>query len=293
MNAIFIKEVQDSALKGRLVKLIYSDIGNEDYVIEINISNKVINYINENIVNLKETVIKQPKKSSLFNSLYTKYLLSKFKHELKKIIEKNNLIGYSSIYSNSLKKNKNAKEYIEGLFNQFSINEYVIISTVKNNVDKYIHEYILRSNLKLQDICPLIIVKNTENLSYSFIEDLNNKYKNISIYVPEKPCKLFLNKINTINDEFGSCINILNRSEKDFRKYNTCIFIDKPRTEYSRYKFNKTSCFIDFTNKENDKFNDKYIKLEKDLKNNLYNIAKIKELYEAYGKVTVSNAIID
>ena len=103
MNAIFIKKVQDSALKGKLVKLIYSDIGNEDYVIEINISNKVINYINENIVNLKETVIKQPKKSSLFNSLYTKYLLSKFKHELKKIIEKNNLIGYSSIYSNSLK----------------------------------------------------------------------------------------------------------------------------------------------------------------------------------------------
>ena len=136
-------------------------------------------------------------------------------------------------------------------------------------------------------------MNDSKNLDFELVEKLNSKYKEITIFSHNSVCKSFRNKIKRINDEYGSCIQVLDKKEKDFRKYNVCIFVDLGRTEYRTAKFSKKSCFIDFTNKENDKFNLKYIKLEKKIKEGVYYSNKIKELYEQYGKITVSNSIIN
>lgn len=293
MNAVFLKEVSDSVLKGNLAKLKYVNIGNDEYVIEINVSNKIINCINKNYVSSKTSVITQQKKISWVNKLNIKYDLFKFRKCIAKIINKNSLIGYSIIYSNELKKNRFIKEYLENIFNLFSINEYVNTDLVEDNLYKYIEEYNNKSNIKKENINILAIINDIDNLNFDLIDSLNQKYKDINIYTATRPNNRVLNKIKKINEEYGSCIGFIDRLKKDFRKYNIYIFIDKGRSEYIKYKFNKKACFIDLTNKENDRFNEKYIKLEKNVKSNKYNAEKIKEFYELYGKITVSNVIID
>lgn len=291
MNAIFFKEVADSVLKGKLVKLNYVDIGNEENIIEINISNKVISYINKDRSKPKSQVISNFKKNSWVNNIHIKYILIKFKNSLIKTLNKNSLIGYFAIYSNDLKKKQYVKEYIEKFLASHSINEYVNTNSVEENLDKYIEEYINKNSIKKENINPLIIVHDIENLNFDLINNLNEKYKEVNIYTKIKPNKRFLNKIKNINDEYGSCIGVLNKSDRDFKKYNIYIFVDKSRSEYAGCKLNKKAGFIDFTNKENDRFNKNYIKLENEIKNNKYSGVKIKELYELYGKITVATVI--
>lgn len=291
MNTIFIKEVPETVLKGKLLKLNYTNIGSNNYIIEINISNKAITSINRNIIKLKPSVIKNVEKGSIIDNIFTKWKANKFRHAWTKIINKNKLQGYLAIYSNDL--NKEVKEYLKSFLERFSINEYVNTSTVSKNTHKYIDEFAAKNNLNEENIKPLFIVSNLDNISLDLIEYLNSKYKEVDIFTISKANKRFINEIKKINDEYGSCVGILNKTNKDFRKYNVCIFVDEPRTKYIKYKFNKKTCFIDFTNKENDKFNETYIKLEKGIKNGIYFYDKIKELYELYGKITTANAIIN
>ena len=293
MNTIFIKQVPETVLKGKLLNLNYTNIGNEDYIIEINISNKAIAIINKNLVRLKPSVIKNVEKTSILDNIATRWKVNRFKNVFTKVINKNNLQDYLVIYSNELNKNKAVKEYINVFLENFNINEYVNLSTVKEHTHKYIDEFIAKNNLKDENIKLLFIVNNLDNISLDFIEELNSKYKEVDIFTNSKANKRFINEIKKINDEYGSCISIVNRLNKDMRKYNICIFIDEPRTKYVKYKFNKKTCFIDFTNKENDKFNENYIKLENGIRNNVYFYDKIKELYELYGKITTANAIIN
>ena len=293
MNAIFLKEVPDSVLKGKLVKLNYANINNEEYIIEINISNKVKKCVNKENIKLKPSVISEVKSFSWLNNLYTKYTLIKFKNILSKIVKKNSFNGYSAVYSNELKKNEKIIEYIQNIFSTLSINKYQNVNSVEKNLDKYIEEYATKNNINKEKINILIIADDIYNLNFDLIGRLNEEYKEVNIYSGIKPNKGFLKRIEKINDEYGSCISVLNKQEKDFRKYNICIFIDKSRSEYTKYRFNKKTCFVDFTNKENDKFNEKYIRLENDLKKHRYDIAKIKQLYELYGRITVSNIVID
>ncbi len=295
MNTIFIKEVSNTVMNGKNVKLDVSKVGNENYILEmsLNISkiNDISKYINgikkENVIHNKPTLI------STISNFKNKHNINKLKKNMEKLIKNNNLIGYSVVFSNTLKKKKDIKDYIKEILQQFSINEYLFFSTVENNLDKYIEEYKLNNNLKNEDITPAILANDVNNINLNIIKDLNNKYKELVIFSLDKVGKKFQNKIKEINDEYGSCIQILNRSTKDFKRYNICIFIDKSRIEYSKFRFSKNTCFVDFTNKENDKFNEKYLKLEKGMQDQIYYISKIKELYELYGKITVSNAIID
>jgi len=293
VNAIFLKQVPDSVIKGKLCKLVHNYINNEKYVIDIYISNKAIEIIEMNFKSQESSVIKKQENVTWIKTLYLKYILSNLERSLSKIVSKNKFSGYTVIYSNDLKNNIIIKRYLEGIFNKYSIKEYVSVSTIKSNLNKYIDEYTRKNNLEKENIKPLIIVSNTQSLSLNMVEDLNQIYKQIDIYVHEKARKNFHNKIEKINSECGSCISIINRKEKDLRKYNIYIFVDKSLSEHIKYKFNNKGCFIDFTNKENDKFNDKYIKLENEIKNGKYEASKIKELYELYGKITVSNVILD
>lgn len=289
MNAIFIKEVADTVLKGKLVKLNHNRISDDEYIIEINISNKITNEIKKNslkVNHLSKKIIK------IFDNIFRSILLNKFKNNLNKIIIKNDFTGYSVIYSNDINKNQEVKDFISALLNNFNIKEYIIENTVKQNMNKYIDEYIITNNLKTENIYPLFIAHNFQNIDLKQVEDLNQKYKEINIYVANKVQKQFTDKIKRINDKYGSCISVKKSTEKDFRKYNICIFVDKSRCQCIKYKFNKKTCYIDFTNNENDKFNNKYIKLEREMKKNNYYRNKIKELYELYGKITVASAIM-
>lgn len=293
MNAIFIKEVSDTVLNGRLLKFNFSNISDDEYILELNIGNKMIKNITKECSKSSKSVIDEPARLKWINNIILKITVSKFKKNIERIIKRNELIGYSVIYSNDLKKNKRVKQYLDDILNKYSINEYLNLSTVKENVNKYIDEHLTNNRLREENIKLAFLVKDVEKLDLELIENLISKYKEVNIFTIGKVNKSFQNKIKKINDEYGSCIQIIGKAEKDLKKYNVNIFVDDGRTEYSKYKFNRKACFIDFTNKENDKFNKKYIKLEQKIKDGIYYSNKVKELYELYGKITVANAIID
>lgn len=294
MNTLFIKEVTSSVMGKKLVKLNTNYVAENEYIYEININNKKLADISSYLESQKQvTAINNPKSiSNIIRDIKMRIVLNKFKSDVKKIIKDNDFIGYSVIFSNELKK-KMIKEYIESFLNNFSINEYLCLNTIKQNYMKYIEEYILNNNLKREKINILLVCDVTDSISIDMIESLNDEFKELSIFSKNKASKGFQNKIKKINDDTGSCIQILDKSTKDFRKYNVCIFLDKSKTEYLKQKFNKKSLDIDFTNKENDKFNKKYLKLQEGIKLNKYYSNKIKELYELYGKITTSSVIID
>lgn len=282
MNAIFLKEVPDTVLKGKLVCLKQISISKEDYIIEISLANKVVQNINRKMKGI-----------SWINAIRIKHVANRFNKKIASLIKKNNLTGYSVIYTNEIRKKTNLKEYLDDLLKKYSILEYINVSSVEKNTHKYIEEYTKKNDLKPESINVLVILNDLEKLNIKLLENLNERYKEVNVLTTLKPTKKFLNNIKNINDEYGSCISILSKPEKDLKKYNIYVFVDRPRTEYTKYKFNRKACFIDFTNKENDKFNEKYIKLEKGIKNNIYYADKIKELYSSYGKITISNVIID
>lgn len=294
MNTIFVKEVTSSVMKKNIVKLDLNHVGNDTHIIELNINSKKLAAISSIISDKEVTCVINKSNGIIYklNELRKKIVQIKFNNEIKKIITKNELNGYSVIFSNELRK-KNVKKYIEELLNNFSINEYLCLNSIEQNYLKYINEYILNNNIKKEKIDIVLIAESADSINLDIVETLNSEYKDINIFCLDKIGRGFQNKIKNINDDVGSCIQILNKNNKDFRKHNVCIFIDKPRTTYSNYKFNKKSCYIDFTNKENDKFNKKYLKLQDGIKKNKYYGNKIRELYELYGKITVSNAIID
>lgn len=292
MNAIFLKEVPDTVLDEKLVSLKQVKISSEDYIIELSISYKVSQSIIKNLLNSKTSVIKNFDKFAWINNVKTKFILNRFKKKLARLIYKNELSGFAVIYANEIKKKSQLKEYLNDLLEKYSILEYINVSTVEKNIDKYIAEYVEKNDLRQENISVLIALNNIENLNINLLESLNEKYKVVNIFSSLKPTKKSLSKIKKINDEYGSCVSVLSKTEKDFRKYDICVFVDKSRAEYTKYKFNKKACFIDFTNKENDKFNEKYLKLENGIKNNIYYEDKVKELYNLYGKITVANAIM-
>lgn len=294
MNTIFIKEVTSSIMGKNIVKLDLVNIGEDKNILELNINSKKIadisSYIDE--INNINVITKHSNLLNKFKNIKKQIDLNKFNRQLKSNIKKHNLDGYLAVFSNELKK-KNIKEYIVNILSDFSINEYLCLNSFNQNYLKYIEEYILNESVKKEKINILLLANNVSSIDFDIINKLNSEYKNICIFSIEKVSKSFQNKITKINEETGSCVQILNKNVKDFRAHNVYIFIDKSRAEYLKYKFNKKGCYIDFTNKENDKFNQKYLMLENEVKNNKYKSSKIKELFELYGKNTVSNNIID
>ena len=294
MNTIFIKEISTSVIKKRLVRFDINKLSDKLGVIEINISDRVLDEISKNRKYIQNSNIVRNNITfgNRLKSLKNNVTEIRFKRSLVKIIKKNKLEGYSVVFSNDLKKKK-VKEYIESILVKFDICEYLCKNTMELNFEKYIDEFKSKNNLKTENIVPLIMVNDLEKLNFDIIDALNGKYKELGIFCIGKVDKSFQNRIKDLNDDTGSCIQIVNKNTKNLKGYNVCILIDISRENIVKYKFNKKTCYIDFTNKENDKFNNNYLLLQKNIKDGKYNSIRIKELYNMYGKVTVSNAIID
>lgn len=288
MNFVFIKEVADTTIDRKDIKFNINNIGNEEYILEIKISNKIsseiLRYNNLNKENIN-------KKESFVTKFFRKYHIKSFTKNLKKIIAVNSLSNSFAIFSNNI--NAEVRKYLKDILNEFNINEYLCENTMQSNLWKYIEEYKEKNGFSDCDIIPAVLIENTKNLNFDMLEDMNLKYKEMSIFVRGRLEKSFVNKINDINEEYGSCIEIVKKMPKDLKRFNVYIFVDKSKLEYIKYKFNKKACYIDFTNKENDRYNEKYLKLKEDVKNGKYYINKINEMYELYGKVTVSSVLVN
>lgn len=287
MNFVFIKEVADTTIDRKDIKFNINNIGNEEYILEIKISNKIsseiLRYNNLNKENIN-------KKESFVTKFLRRYHMKSFTKNLKKIITLNSLSDSFAIFSNNI--NVEIRKYLKDILNEFNINEYVCENTMQSNLWKYIEEYKGKNDFSDCDIIPAILIENTEYLDFDMLEDINLKYKEISILVQGRLEKSFVNKINDINEEYGSCIEIVKKMPKDLKRFNVYIFVDKSKLEYVKYKFNKKSCYVDFTNRENDRYNEKYLKLKENIENGKYYINKINEMYELYGKITVSNVLV-
>lgn len=287
MNFVFIKEVADTTIDRKDIKFNINNIGNEEYILEIKISNKIsseiLRYNNLNKENIN-------KKESFVTKVFRRYYIKSFIKNLNKIITVNSLSNSFAIFSNNI--NVEVRKYLKDILNEFNINEYLCENTMQSNLWKYIEEYKEKNSFSDCDIIPAVLIENAKNLNFDMLEDMNLKYKEMSIFVRGRLEKSFINKINDINEEYGSCIEIIKKMPKDLKRFNVYIFVDKSKLEYIKYKFNKKACYIDFTNKENDRYNEKYLKLKKDVKNGKYYINKIKEMYELYGKVTVSSVLV-
>lgn len=289
MRSLFVKKVADSVVGQNKIKLDITSIGNEEYILELKISESASKEI---LKCLKLNAdIKAVKNIKMFaEKILIEIHIKKLLKQIKKCVTKNKLEGYVVVFSNNLQKE--VKEYFKKILKEFEINEYVLESTVKNNLWKYIEDFKTQNNFKDGDISPLLLLKNANMLEIDMLEAMNLKYKEIAIYA-EKINSKCLKNVKNINEENGSCIEILKKTDRDFRRFNVYIFVDIPKSNYMKYRFNKKACYIDFTSKENDKYNEKYLILNQKLNQGKYYINKIKEMYELYGKITVSNLLIE
>ena len=294
MCAIFFKEVASSVVCNKLLKLNKKYIGKEEYILEIDINSSKLKKVSRALKNnlTSKDIVKKLTLKDRLNRLREEIVLNKFKHALRTVIKRNNLCNYLSVFSIDLKKKKVAS-YVNEILEDLGIKEYTYENTMELNFEKYIEEYMKKNNLEPQKIVPVILVNDINKLNFNIIERLNNKYKELGIFCMGKMTKDFQKRIKNINDETGSCVQILDNKIRDFKLYNVCILIDVSRESVFKYKFNKKTCYIDFVNKENDKYNENYLKLEEYIEKGKYDVASIKELYSEYGKVTLSNVIMD
>ena len=76
MNTIFLKEVSGTVLNGKLIKLSYTNVSDDEYILELNISNKAIKNITKYITNLNRSG-EQRKKLTWTDTLNVKLTLNR------------------------------------------------------------------------------------------------------------------------------------------------------------------------------------------------------------------------
>lgn len=128
MRSLFVKKVADSVVGQNKIKLDITSIGNEEYILELKISEstskEVLKYLKLN------ADIKAGKNIKMFaEKILIEIHIKKLLKQIKKCVTKNKLEGYVVVFSNNLQKE--VKEYFKSILKESEINEYVLESTVK------------------------------------------------------------------------------------------------------------------------------------------------------------------
>lgn len=245
--------------------------------------------VTEFVFNKEKLIRKENSKKSFFSNLRYKLYVNRISRAIYKTldIKKSANEKWYYILSNSILNNVAAHKEIISILDSINGAKYVLISEMEQNLPKYILEHAKSEKIDEHEIKLLIVYKNIKDINYSFVERLIKLYKKVNIYIKEKPTDNILNKIDKINKENGSYIEIIKYSKKAFVEYNVVYFVDDIRINYPRLRLDKNVLVVD----EYISYSDKYNSNLAFLKQSKVNIKEIEDLNKQYGILDIASVI--
>ena len=231
------------------------------YYLKINkkILDKIIFYCYNNKKNKLSTL----KIDNLFYYLLHMYYFIILHILIKKI---NNIFSYKDgilIYSKNLKNNEKQYNCLHDILNnknlESNVKELIQCDTILKNDIKNIDKYIIDEKINIQKLRILLIIKNALKFDFDRLFRYLDKYKFVDILKVGDFDKDFFKKINNINKEYGTSVEIKDTKFKNknaIYKYNIYINFDcDEKLLNSGYLLNKKSLYLDMQNSETDRFN--------------------------------------
>ncbi len=249
MNTIFIdiyskhaNTKKDKYLKFKVLKDIKNDEFNKNIFLQID--TKLLNSILKNRSKLSQRLLK------LF-----------LKREYKK--DKELLI----VFSKEIDKNKDYKRCIKNLFLQtLEENLKIIEISVKNNMlehDIFYIDSILEKNKIIKSRANiLMVIDSIFDFNYDKILEYIKRYRYLDILELDGISKVehntLLNKINNINDEYGTTIEIIKK--RNILEYDVYVFYSNINVEdfKNQYVLNQDTKIIETKNEDADTINLSY-----------------------------------
>lgn len=210
MNTIFI-DVYDFKLSDERNLNIIENLKNK--FLKISITRDFINdEFNKNIlIKIDKSFLNRvlEKKSRIYEKILHLFLKKEFSK-----IEKINIVC-----SKEIDKNKEYKDYIINLFSTTLINLDICDISIQNNILKhdtiYIDNMLEKSNIANSKANVLIVINNINDIKEEKIIEYIKKYKYVDILrldgISKTSYKNLLKKIDMINDEYGTTIEIIQR----------------------------------------------------------------------------------
>ena len=190
------------------------------------------------------------------------------------------------------KEMRGGNKYLSNKFEQLLGYKLSNTNEMDTNIFKHIDEYVNeRGQLKSHELKVLLIVTNLKNLNINLLSNLINEYKTVNIYLKEKPTGYLLKRINQINKNAGSAIEILKKERKSFAEYDIIYFVDDFRENYPRFRFSKKSKVLDLEDAMQDKHNSNIIYLNNFLDNSNIETKNIQELKTKYNHLELAQVI--
>lgn len=252
MNTIFI-DVNDLKDKGNEKNKIFNTL--KQKLFKVSITRDFTNdKFNKNIFLqidkdfLDSTLKKKRKISEFFIKLF-------LKNEYKKDTD------LFVVMSKEIDKNKEYKKYILNLINVFlgntlKVNEIKTQNNMLKHDTVYIDTLLDKKDVKLNKANILIVVNNIKDFKEEKIIEYIKKYKYVDILrlngISKREHKILLEKINNINDEYGTTIEIIQR--RNISEYDVYVFYSNIELEQFKdhYILNRELNILDTKNEEQD-----------------------------------------
>ncbi len=284
------------------MNIIFIDFNNENHKNKIklnNIKNKILKYdVRDDILNnklTKNTYITIDKEYILNQiqnnkySIYDKILKLKIKRKYEKDDEVN--LIFSKSFDNYIK----LKEYILDLFRLNSItifNEVVIQNQLKKHDIKYIDNYIEDKKKNINKLKILIILDNIKDYDEKKLLEYILKYKFVDILrtsnITKSDYKKLLNNINSINEEYGTTIDIIQR--RNLQKYDVyLLYSNLDKMEFSqKYILSSNSLYINMHDIDMDILNKDYLLYKRYEQNILTLLNRLEINHDNFSKTKLS-----
>lgn len=210
---------------------------------------------------------------SLLNNIKLKWIFFNFSRKLKKMKPENMCLLFSKKIDNNLKYKALINQNLASIFSR-EIYEIKSVNNMEENIDKYFDNYILKYDLKRQDIKILYILDSVNDLIYNNILKNVNIYKYIDIcYIGDKLNFSYIDfkkNIEKLNIDLGSTIDFVDIGYN--LNYNIYINFSSRYDLKLKYCIPSTCLYVnwyeedaDIYNKNLKCFNEKSYYIEKEM----------------------------
>lgn len=170
----------------------------------------------------------------------------------------------SVVFSKIIDENKEYKKYIKDMFinalgNNLSLYEVTIQNDMLKHDIIYIDNILDKSGIKTNKANILIAINDIEDFKQDKIIEYIKKYKYVDILrldgISKTQYLKLLEKLNTINDEYGTTIEVIQR--RNIAEYDVYTFYSNIDMNYFKehYILNRNAKIIDTKNEEQDTLN--------------------------------------
>ena len=240
MKTIFINITDKDKIECRRLK-INSNVNYDELLIPLKMLNKRV---------FEDNGILNKVKSYFFD----RKLISILKYK-----GKDNIYILSKTLENAEKKSalSSVKKYIQDILNRLEYDYYTYSGSIDENIDNYLIEALKKKHMEKKDARILMIHQNLRNINYYMLENLVGECKTVDIYCVNVKDTKMTQRLENINEKYGSSIcikNKLSKQEIKMNPYDICIYMEK-----SDFKITNALKIFMWDN-DSDKF-DKYVLL--------------------------------